>query len=241
MNTEAVGEPHHVARAHARTLRSRLTLLFVLAGIIVALVTALCVVSFVHLTDTRRTLLNHIDPASLDADRVFEATLDEETGIRGYLLTRDVTFLQPYVTGTGEQHMYSAKLQSALAGSSGLVGKAVAFQQAATQWTTDFAVPALLATRAGSTSYAQEDLLGAGKARFDLIRARFADLNAALSAERVATGAALTDATTQLIVALGVGLLLVLIAGVLSGHCAPVMGDPPTRSTGRIRPTGHRW
>jgi len=215
VSLEGVGEPPHLTRVRAITLRSRLTLLFALASVIVALVTALCVVSFVHLTDTRRTLLTHIDPASLDSDGLFEAYLDEETGIRGYLLTRDAAFLQPYISGVSEQRLYATRLQSAVAGSPVLVDKARAALNAANQWTSDFAIPAVLATRAGSTNYTQEELLGPGKVRFDLIRARFADLDAALASERDATGVALTDATTQLIVALGAGLVLVLIAGIV--------------------------
>ena len=217
MSPEGAGEPPHATRHRARTLRSRLTLLFALATVIVALVTALCVVSFVHLTDTRRTLLTRIDPASFDADRVFEAYLDEETGIRGYLLTRETAFLQPYFTGVSEQRLYSSRLRSALTGRPVLVSEAASAQKAATQWFTDFAVPAGLATLAGNTSYAREQLLGPGKARFDLVRTRFGTLDSALANERNATGVELTDATTQLIVALAIGLVLLLIAGILLG------------------------
>jgi signal transduction histidine kinase len=215
VSSGGASQPPHVTGVRSRTLRSRLISLFALAGVIVALVTALCVVSFVHLTDTRRALLTHIDPASLDADRVFEAYLDEETGIRGYLLTRDTAFLQPYFSGVSEQRLFSSRLRSSLTGSPVLVDKATAAQSAATEWFTDFAVPSVLATLAGKTSYAQEQLLGPGKVRFDLIRARFAALDAALATERVATGTTLTDATTQLIVALGVALALALLAGFL--------------------------
>lgn len=215
MTRRSTGDASDVGWARARSLRSRLTLLFGLAGIVVVLVTGLCVVSFVHLTDTRHTLLSHVDPASLEADRLFQSYLDEETGIRGFLLTRNAAFLQPYDAGIIEQRQSAARLQSALAGHPDLVRTSTAAQKAATQWAVDFAVPAVLAARAGDPASIQRQLLGPGKERFDLVRTRFAALDSALAAERAATGAELTDATTQLIVALGVGLVLVLLAGIL--------------------------
>jgi signal transduction histidine kinase len=197
------------------SLRARLSLLFAVAGVVVVAVTAVSVVSIVHLTDTRRDLLGSIDPASIQADRLFQAYLDEETGVRGYLLTRNTAFLQPYLDGAHVQRDASAQLQTLLRGHPDLQRQATEAQQAATGWGVDFALPTVLATRNGNLPYAESQLLGPGKARFDTVRARFGALQAGLAVERAATGQALSTATTQLLVLLGTGLAVILLAGVV--------------------------
>ena len=129
------------------SLRARLTALFALAAAGVLLVASLAVVSFVHLTDTRRQLLGQIDPASLQSDQLFQAYLDEETGIRGYLLTRDSAFLQPYAQGVSAQRAASSRLRSALVGRPDLLRMVDDAEGAASNWETGFAVPVVLAGR----------------------------------------------------------------------------------------------
>jgi hypothetical protein len=200
-------------RPSSWSLQARLTALFALAGVIVVLVTSIAAASLIHLIDTRHVLLTQIDPASLSSDQLLEAYLDEETGVRGYLLTRDLAFLAPYVEGSANQRVASADLHSALADHPDLLHLATEVQVAAAQWNRQFAVPAVLAARAGTTVDAEQQLLGPGKTRFDLVRARVAALDAALSAQRTASGTALSDATSRLIATLVVGLLLLVVAG----------------------------
>lgn len=205
-------------RGRAWTLRARLNALFAVIGVVVVVVTTVSVASVVHLADTRRDLLGRIDPASLEADRLFQAYLDEETGIRGYLLSRDTAFLQPYLDGAHAQHAASARLQTLLVGHPDLQHLAADAQQAATSWGVDFALPTVLATRNGNLQYAETQLLGPGRVRFDAVRARFAALQSALATERAATGAELSRATTGLIVALAVGLGLIVVAGLVTAR-----------------------
>ena len=196
------------------SLRRRLTLLYAAGAVGVALVVALATVSFIHLTDTRRTLLSQIDPASLQADRLFQAYLDEETGIRGYILSRNTAFLEPYLSGAQAQNAASPILMRTLAGHPALRNLVRQAQQAADAWGRDFALPAVESTRAGDPLQVQQDLLGPGKTRFNKVRLRFAVLDAALAAERNAAGQALTTATRELIGTLVLGLALLLGAGV---------------------------
>ncbi len=230
--------PQHTSAHGLRswTLRARLTLLFAIAGVAVVLVSTVAAFSFVHLTDTRRVLFSQIDPASLQSDQLFQAYLDEETGIRGYLLTRNAAFLQPFELGVANQRTASARLHAALADHPDLLRLAADAQGAAVRWSQDFAVPAALSTTAGGGRTAEQQLLGPGKARFDLVRSRFAALNAALASERAATRAELTDATTQLMVALVVALVLVVLAGVaLARVLRSWVTDPLTRLGDSVR------
>jgi signal transduction histidine kinase len=195
------------------SLRRRLTLLFVLGTVLVGAVSTVAALSIVHLTDTRRVLLTQIDPASLSADQLFEAYLDQETGIRGYILSRNTAFLGPYLTGIHDQQAAATRLASDLRTHPQLLTMAHRADAAGHAWNTSFAIPAVLSTRSGDPLRIQQELLGPGKAAFDTVRQRFDALDAALADERVSTGAALSDATTGLIVALAVGLVLLMVAG----------------------------
>jgi hypothetical protein len=190
-----------------------LSLLFVVAAVVVALVVTVATVSLVHLTDTRQALMDKIDPASLAAGQLLEAYLDEETGVRGYILSQNVAFAQPYVSGNHDQQVAYTQLASELRSYPHLLALAEAAHEAGQNWNLDFAIPSIISTRSGDPATIQDQLLGPGKVRFDTVRTRFAALDAALSAQRTDTGAALSDATEQLVAALAFGLLLLLLAG----------------------------
>ena len=52
-----------------------------------------------RLSDRRELLADHIDPARISVLQIEGALLDQETGVRGYVLTGDDGFLDPYRTG----------------------------------------------------------------------------------------------------------------------------------------------
>ena len=196
------------------SLRRRLTVLFILGTVLVGAVSTVAALGVFHLTDTRRALLTQIDPASLSADELFAAYLDEETGIRGFILSRNTAFLDPYLTGIHDQQAAVGRLAADLHTHPDLLALALRADAAGRSWNTSFAIPAVLSTREGDPLRIQQELLGPGKASFDEVRARFATLDAALAAERASTGAALSDATTELVVALVIGLVLLVAAGI---------------------------
>ena len=202
-------------RLQSMSLRRRLTVLFVLGTVLVGAVSAVAAIGIVHLTDTRRVLLTQIDPASLAANELFAAYLDEETGIRGYILSRNPAFLDPYLTGVHHQRAAAARLESALRTHPGLLVLAERADAAGHSWNTSFAFPAVLSTRAGDPLRIQQELLGPGRSSFDKVRAQFGALSDALAAERLSSGAALSDATIELTVALVISFVLLLAAGIV--------------------------
>ncbi len=82
--------PEEEPRGPARwPLRTRLLLLLAAAGILMTatLVTQLLLQD--RQRDVRNDLLNRIDPARVTLADLRAAVLDQETGVRGYVLTRD--------------------------------------------------------------------------------------------------------------------------------------------------------
>ena len=73
-------------------------------------------VSLMRLTEARETLLDGIGPAVRANQSLEVALLNQETGIRGYALTRNADFLTPYRDGLADEAAALAVLREHLAG-----------------------------------------------------------------------------------------------------------------------------
>jgi signal transduction histidine kinase len=197
------------------SLRGRLNVLFVLAGLVLALVVTISSIAFVHLIDARHTLLSEIDPASLSADQLLVAYLNQETGIRGYVLGRNTAFLQPTEDGLAAQKIQERALNQALADRPTLLHLAHQFESQAGLWQKEYAQPAIKASASGSDVYASAISVAEGKHLFDPIRSRSARLNRALTASRQSSGNDLNVATVELVITLALGLVLLIAAGLI--------------------------
>src|ERR1700722_2497940 len=98
-----------------QSLRARLNILIVVLTVAIVVITAVSTAAFLNLTDARHHLLNEVDPASLSAGQVLLAYVDEETGIRGYILGRNFAYLSPAISGLKEQTSATKQLNTELA------------------------------------------------------------------------------------------------------------------------------
>ena len=208
------GEPSNRHRSESTSLRARLTIAFVVGGLIIALVAGTCAVAFVHLNNARHVILGQIDPASLDANQLELAYVDQESGIRGYLLTQTVAFLQPYTTGLAEQRSADKDLATRLSGQPHLGALVAQAEKSGADWQNEYAIPLIANLKSHHTAYVTKKSLARGKQLFDHLRAQFSMLGMALTASRHSTGDALKSATTDLIVALCIGAGVILVAGI---------------------------
>ncbi|HEX3872784.1 MAG TPA: ATP-binding protein, partial [Solirubrobacteraceae bacterium] len=134
-----------------------------------------------QLTTQRATVLNEITPAQLADLSLQHSLVDEETGVRGYLLTTEHDFLQLYEKGlVGETQAYH-QLASVHPGGarafSALVG---AVHSSADTWRTTFVDPALRAHGRIAVLLATSQ---SGKARFAVVSASLSRLRTMLAAE----------------------------------------------------------
>ncbi|HWE68483.1 MAG TPA: ATP-binding protein [Acidimicrobiales bacterium] len=212
----------------------------VAVGVLILLAT-LGTLSFLHLTDARHSILGEIDPASLSADQLLVAYLDQETGVRGYILSHNSVFLQPAVQGVKAQATASRQLKHALAQRPPLLRLATLAERSGGQWQREFAQPAIAATAAGSDTYGSAAALDRGKGLFDATRSRFATLDHALAMARTTAGDSLNVATELLLATLAFGLLLLATAGILLNRALRVWVTEPLsdlRSDSRQVATG---
>jgi signal transduction histidine kinase len=122
-----------------------------------------------RLTDRRELLADRLDPANTAALRLSSALLNEETGVRGYVLARDRAFLEPYRRGRAEERAALRDLAARqTAGELGtLRADLLEVHRRAAAWRSDYAEPAIAAAAAG----ADPPPVALGKQRFDAVRA----------------------------------------------------------------------
>ena len=114
------------------------------------------------------------------AQRLLLAAVDSETGIRGYIITADPAFLDPYNAGTANFDSETATLRRDLANdppNAARLEKVVSIEM---QWRNQVSQPEVAAIRAGMGDAATARVhSGQGKALKDQVRAADADLVAA--------------------------------------------------------------
>ncbi|MBF6474678.1 MULTISPECIES: sensor histidine kinase [Nocardia] len=127
-------------------------------------------------------LLDKSMPAATEAYRLQNALVDQETGLRGYGITADPQFLQPYRDGTREESQSVARLRELLADRQPLLDELDAVESAARRWRTEYAEPLVAALASGSARGIDPATPSRGKPLFDELRARFEIQNDSLAA-----------------------------------------------------------
>ncbi|MGY2010227.1 sensor histidine kinase [Nocardia gipuzkoensis] len=127
-------------------------------------------------------LLDKSMPAATEAYRLQNALVDQETGLRGYGITADPQFLQPYRDGTREESQSVARLRELLADRQSLLDELDAVESAARRWRTEYAEPLVAALASGSARGIDPATPSRGKPLFDELRARFEIQNDSLAA-----------------------------------------------------------
>lgn len=141
--------------------------------------------------------------AGQEARLAHSAMVDQETGIRGYLLSGERLYLAPYLTGTRELRTEETRLVRDIGGEQALAHLVIDRRVAEQAWFDQWATPAVQGQPI--TDHAQLDaFVAAGKSLFDTYRAKHAVLTAAVDSRR-------DDAINREGIALGVGAVLELV------------------------------
>ncbi|QQQ78925.1 CHASE3 domain-containing protein [Saccharothrix sp. 6-C] len=186
-------------------------LIVVCAGAIGSLLVALD-----GLTDARIELLDRIDPASREVLEMQTALANQETGLRGYVLTANRNFLSPYTDGQQAELDAAASARSLLTARPELVRELEEVERVAADWRESYADPLIdLVYVSGNPQTTLADA-ERGKALFDRAREAMAGLKTKVEeASAVGRANVMSVATQAFWLVIGLGVLLVLIiAGV---------------------------
>ena len=143
--------------------------------------------------------------------------VDQETGMRGFVLTGAETFLEPYESGRRQVDQQLAAVRRALADDPDALGLLDRVEAAGSRWRNEAAGPMIEARRSGDAARAATLVAeGLGKARFDPLRAELDRLAVEVEA-RLRSARVRTDrlGTAQVAVLSGI-LALVAIGSVLA-------------------------
>jgi CHASE3 domain sensor protein len=178
-------------------LRRRLLLLFVaiVAGVVVLGAVAAVVI---RQRDDAQARERALSVALERVARLQTAYSDQETGERGYALTGQEAFLEPYAVGSSRAAALTRQLRASL-DTRALQDRLQRVQQAGATWRRDGAEPVIALRRSGSTQEAASAAAnGAAKTQFDQLRARLGALATRLQREANGAGRHLDTVRTRL-------------------------------------------
>jgi signal transduction histidine kinase len=207
------------AGARRRWPLSRIVSVAVLALLVFSVASVIAGgIALVSLHDARDRVVNVIDPATLATQQLDNALVNQETGVRGYALSAQQSFLAPYTAGVASEqaavsslHQLAPQLPAAtISDLDSVIGRAQ-------YWRLHYAEPTISqVSRTGKPVGSSPDTI-TGKTDFDALRGKVAVLQADVNSARRNALATLNDATTALdavfiAVAIGLAVIVVLLA-----------------------------
>jgi signal transduction histidine kinase len=135
------------------------------------------------LNGDRNRVVNTLDPAAFSGSQLYAALLNQETGLRGYLLSGQAQFLQPYHLGLATEQREVKALGPLLTGLPVARGDLTATLSRVGHWRTTYVATAIASVAATGKPMPGGDI-ATGRADFDSIRAPLARFQSYLSAQR---------------------------------------------------------
>ncbi|WP_284230693.1 sensor histidine kinase [Mycobacterium antarcticum] len=171
-------------------------------------------------------LIDEVQPSRSAAYRLQAALRDQETAIRGYAISADRQFLDPYYAGQQAETDAVADIRGRASGRDALIGDLDAIERAASAWRASFAEPVIASIEPNRPAMLDRGVADRGKAKFDGIRTLFDTQNDHLAEAREAGIRNLDDIRWWRNVVLG-AIVAVLVATAVA--LALVMRNAVTR------------
>jgi signal transduction histidine kinase len=187
------------------------------------------------LSASRTKVVAKIDPAAFRGSQLYADMLNQETGVRGYLLSGQRSFLAPYTTGVAGQARDVRALRPLLAGLPGAQRDLSTALSQLAAWRTGYAEPAIRIVAATGKPLPGANI-AAGKTAFNGVRGPLAALQRDLAAQRSLAVSQLNSSAAVLDsigITSAVALLVVIIALGLGLRTAAI--SPLTRLAGDAR------
>jgi len=201
-------------RPWGRTLRAALRLVLAIASVVVIIGAVVSFSALTHLDDDSTEIMDRISPARLEAANLTTAYVDQETGVRGYVLARDPTFLEPYTSGQQAARAADAAIRDYLP-TPAVTAALDKIAAAGEAWRRDFADKVIAKARKAGPSKKisiNEDL---GRERFEAVRSSTDSLTQAITVERAAARERVSDGIGRLWALTAIAFGSVLVVGVL--------------------------
>ena len=204
-------------RAIRFSVSRRIGLAVVLSASLALVAGALGISFALQSEDQAHMALTSLLPATATANEILAVLIDQETGERGYEITAQARFLQPFTNGKAETPRLLGTLHGELAADPRGRGLLATVGARYRTWLTTFADPEIAAVAAGDGAAAiATERTGIGKSLFDALRRSVTTLDGHLATEvQAATSRSLglQEDTLWIVVAI----LACLVAGAVLG------------------------
>jgi CHASE3 domain sensor protein len=202
------------AREIRGSLRGRMQALVLVVLVALFALLAVAVGSMAQASAADRVMMERLGPALTSVERLQSAYLDQETGVRGYLLSGQDSFLEPLTAAapriTAERQLLRTVVPE-------LTDSLAAVDVAYEDWWADAARPVIDLRRAGDVTQGSAlAVQGVGKTRFDALRQRLDALRTQIRAEADVAAAGSASARHRLIAVLAAVAALGVALGVVA-------------------------
>jgi signal transduction histidine kinase len=199
---------------------------FVLAAsVIIAMVLARSRTVSSRLNDT-------IQPAEAQAYLLQLSLLQQQSSVRGYMITREPGFLSPYTLGLATEHRAAARLRELIGRDQPMAADLNRVEQAAAQWRATYAGPLIELGKSGAPTGQATTLLDGSEQAFSGLRTLFDTQNRHL-ADQVTRGSASLGRVRA--VTDGTFIILLIAFLVAAGALAVVLSYAVLQPLNRIR------
>ncbi|MFF7340962.1 CHASE3 domain-containing protein [Streptomyces sp. NPDC008163] len=147
-----------------------------------------------RISDQTTELVDHIQPARSASFQLQNALLNQETGVRGYALTGDDSFLEPFADGKKEERDRLARVRSTMGDGQPYDRDLDRIAAAAADWRRVHADPLVADVRRDGPGTRSSARTAESKAAFDKLRQLYATQQAHLDSARDRVRAELEDA-----------------------------------------------
>ncbi|BCY11780.1 ATP-binding protein [Actinoplanes sp. L3-i22] len=203
-----------MSRAHPTswTLRRRVAVLFAVAGVLLGLIGGLASVTAVNSNKNLDVILDKTGPMRIAGQELYSAYLDQETGVRGYALSRTDANLRPYENGVATELRLLAQIEALNDehGTAAIRADLAAVRERSGDWRQTVAEPAIAAAKEGRPASGTT-----GTDRFDRLRAAVDRLQADILKLRNSAVAAARRTGSTLVTLMAVAAAVVLLVGAM--------------------------
>jgi signal transduction histidine kinase len=181
------------------------------------------------LTHDRNRVVNTLDPAAVHGSQLYAALLNQETGLRGYLLSGQQPFLNPYYLGLATQQREVKALGPLLVSLPVARAELAATLRGIALWRSTYAAPAISQVAATGKPMPGGNI-ATGKAAFDSIRLPMTQFQTYLSVQHKQAVANLHGSAIVLdVVGIASALVLILVVTALGMGIRAAAIRPITR------------
>lgn len=137
-----------------------------------------------RMSDRTTELVDRIQPARSSSFQLQTSLLDQETGVRGYALTGDASFLEPYEAGMAAERLRLGRVRQLVGNEQPFADDLDRIEEAADEWRDRRAGPLIASVGENGPARESSAPIGRSKAEFDTLRQLNTTLQAHLDTAR---------------------------------------------------------